>query len=249
MKERIVSRNNQVILKTLAFSKKSGDYFLVEGFHMVEMALENGSVVSLFSTSPSCFSSSIPSYLVSEEVLSKLASAKTPEGVVALCKKKETPLSKKGPLLYLDRVQDPGNVGTLLRSALSFGFDEVLCSRGTASPYGQKALMASQGAIFKLRVALSAEASSFLDVQELKKQGYYLLSTDLEGADPLSSLDAKAVPSPFALVLGNEGQGVTKEINEIADKRLRIEMDGIDSLNVGVAGGILMYHLRKGSLV
>lgn len=216
---------------------------------MVEMALQNGYVLSLFSTSPSCLSSSIPSYLVSEEVLSKLASAKTPEGVVALCKKKETPLSKTGPLLYLDRVQDPGNVGTLLRSALSFGFEEVFCSRGTASPYGPKALMASQGAIFKLRVSLSLEASSFLDVQKLKKEGYFLLSTDLEGADSLSSLDPKTIPSPFALILGNEGHGVSKEINEIANKRLRIEMEGIDSLNVGVAGGILMYHLRKGSLV
>lgn len=248
MKERIVSRNNKVILKTIALSKKSGDYFLAEGFHMVEMALENGYVLSLFSTSPSCLSPSIPSYLVSEEVLSKLASAKSPEGVVALCKKKEKTLSKEGPLLYLDRVQDPGNVGTLLRSALSFGFLDVLCSKGTASPYAQKALMASQGALFKLRVVQSFEASSLLDVQELKKQGYFLLSTDLKGADPLSRLDLKAIPSPFALILGNEGQGVSKEINELADKRLKIEMDGIDSLNVGVAGGILMYHLRKGTL-
>lgn len=215
---------------------------------MVEMALESGYVVSLFSTSPSCLGSSFPSYLVSEEVLSKLASAKSPEGVVALCKKKERPLSKEGPLLYLDRVQDPGNVGTLLRSALSFGFLDVLCSKGTASPYGPKALMASQGALFKLRVALSSEASSLLDIQKLKKQGYFLLSTDLKGANPLSSLDPKDVPLPFVLVLGNEGHGVSKEINELADKRLKIEMDGIDSLNVGVAGGILMYHLRKGSL-
>ena len=99
--------------------------------------------------------------------------------------------------------------------------------------------MASQGAIFYLNVRQSENASSLDDLKELKNKGYHILGTDLASSKPLKSLQ---IPSKIALLLGNEGQGLSKEVIEFADQNVRIEMDGIDSLNVGVAGGIMMYE-------
>lgn len=247
-KERITSRNNSKVLQALSLAKEREDFFFVEGFHMVELALKAGSVAVLFSVSKLYFDyPEVPQYLVTEAVLSKLTATKTPEGVVALVqKKKELPFSKKTPLLYLNAVQDPGNVGTLLRTALSFGFKDVFLGFGSANPFSSKAVMASQGSLFDLNVVLSKEKDSLLDVERLRKEGYYLLSTSLKDATSLNEFSFRDIDKPIALILGNEGKGVLPSINSFADSRVRIEMDGFESLNVGIAGGILMYEIHKG---
>ena len=141
---------------------------------------------------------------------------------------------------YLENVRDPGNLGTLLRSALAFHFYDVVLSKGCAEVYSPKVLMASQGAIFYLNIRQSENASSLDDLKELKTKGYHILGTDLASSSPLKSLQ---IPSKIALLLGNEGKGLSKEAIGFADQNVRIEMDGIDSLNVGVAGGIIMYEV------
>ncbi len=244
MKERISSRNNARIQRVLSLSKKDDSFFLVEGYHLVEMAISYGYAKEIYSLEKEYPNADIPQFIITEPVLDKLTKSKTPEGVVAFCEKKEKgPFLENSPLLYLDDVQDPGNVGTLLRSALSFGYHNVFLSKKTADPYSHKALMASQGAIFGLNVHVSKEDDPLLDAQKLREDGYFLLSTDLRNALPLS--DIKTLPPSFALILGNEGQGVDPHISQFSDQCVRIEMEGIDSLNVGVAGGILMYNLRK----
>lgn len=244
MKEKITSRNNARIQKIVSLSKKSDAFFLVEGFHLVEMAISYGCAKEIYSLKKVYPNANIQQFIISEPVLDKLTKSKTPEGVVAFCEKKEEgPFLKECPLLCLDDVQDPGNVGTLLRSALAFGYHDVLLSRKTANPYSYKALMASQGAIFGLNVHISKEDDLLPDLKKLSKDGYRLISTDLKKAIPLN--DIKIAPLHFALILGNEGRGVDPRISQISDFRVRIEMEGIDSLNVGVAGGIIMYNFKE----
>ena len=239
MLEKITSLSNPKIKSVAKALDAKGDYFVVEGFHMVEMALTKGVVESIF-TLEKTMKTNLPQYLINEQILKKITFSKTPEGIVALCKKSlHTPI-KNDHVLYLENVRDPGNLGTLLRSALAFHFYDVVLSKGCAEVYSPKVLMASQGAIFYLNVRQSENDSSLDDLKELKNKGYHILGTDLASSSPLKSLET---PSKVALLLGNEGKGLSKEAIAFADQNVRIEMDGIDSLNVGVAGGIIMYEI------
>ncbi|MCI2111399.1 MAG: RNA methyltransferase [Bacilli bacterium] len=235
--DRITSLRNQRI-KALAKLPNKGGLFLVEGFHLVEMALEEGCAEEIFSLEP--YETAAPVTLVSREIIAKLAATKSPEGIVALCHRPQNDPFDTGRALVLDGVQDPGNVGTLLRTALSFGFRDAYLSNGSADPMNRKAVLASQGAIFRLHIVPHDDLIARIGT--LKSEGYAIVSTDLKASSSLSSLPKKG---KIALVLGSEGQGVSSPIQALADARVRLEMSGIDSLNVAVAGGILMYELRK----
>lgn len=240
MPEIITSKDNRKIKEAISYRDGKGEFFLVEGFHMVEMALSSGSARRVFSLKQ-YDTKGVDFYLVNEAVMKKLTTSKNPEGIVALCKKKQPKEMTGKAILYLDELQDPGNVGTLLRTALAFGYPDVILSQGTASAYSSKTLSSSQGAIFFLNVKESG-FSPEEDIKTLKKEGYWILATDLRSSVPLQGL---SVPSNFVLILGNEGKGVNPKLLSLSDERVRIEMEGIDSLNVGVAGGILLYELRK----
>lgn len=239
MNDIITSKDNAKVKEAYKNKDGKGESFLIEGFHGVSMALEHGDVIAVFSEKP--FPCSAPVYLVTEDVLRKLASTPHPEGIIAFCRKK-TPLPFLSErLLFLDHIADPGNVGTLLRSALSFGFHDVLLSEGCAEAYSNKVLSSSQGAIFSLNVRQS-DVSSLEEALLLQKDGYRLLATDLKGAVPPETVDPKG---KIALILGNEARGVTPDVLLASETRIRIPMAGIDSLNVGVAGGILMYLFSR----
>jgi TrmH family RNA methyltransferase len=135
-------------------------------------------------------------------------------------------------------VQDPVNVGTLIRSAVAFGFSAAFCGTGTADPFHPIALARSAGAALHLPL-LSCTAGKFIDWA--KKGGVRLFAADAGG---MSILRHSPPAGPAALALGNEGQGLSKTLVEASDERLAIPMvDGWDSLNVAVAGGVLMHHL------
>lgn len=240
MSEFLSSKDNKKIKETLSYQDGKDDFFLVEGFHMVEMALENASAVRIFSLKEYPHGD-VEFYLTNEAIIKRLSSSKTPEGIVALCKKKKEEKPFSDVIVYLDELQDPGNVGTILRTCLAFGYQDVFLSKGCASAYSSKTLSSSQGAIFKLNTK-EGNLSPEEDILSLKEKGYKILATDLKSSYPLKEL---SIEKPYALILGNEGKGVNPKILSLADKKVRIEMDGIDSLNVGVAAGILLYELKK----
>ncbi len=240
MSEFLSSKDNKKIKETLSYQDGKDDFFLVEGFHMVEMALENASAGKIFSLKEYPHGD-VEFYLTNEAIIKRLSSSKTPEGIVALCKKKKEEKLFSDVIVYLDELQDPGNVGTILRTCLAFGYQDVFLSKGCASAYSSKTLSSSQGAIFKLNIK-EGNLSPEEDILSLKEKGYKILATDLKSSDPLKEL---SIEKPYALILGNEGRGVNPKILSLADKKVRIEMDGIDSLNVGVAAGILLYELKK----
>ncbi len=239
MNETIVSRNNAKIKEAVALKNGKGDYFLVEGFHMVEMALESNAAAAIFSLKP--YPSKARNYLVTPAVLDKLVSSRTPEGIVAVCKKKEAKPISSTRVLILDAVADPGNVGTLFRSALAFGFKDIILGEKCASAYSEKTLMASQGAIFALNLVKSNDLIG--SISSLHQHGYQVFGTALKSSFYLDGAPKEI--SKLAIILGNEGKGVREEVLKTTDHNIRIEMAGIDSLNVAMAGSILMYSFRK----
>ena len=239
MKETITSKANPRVKELCATrDHPSPSSFLIEGKHMVDMAFQRGLLDQVIASVPVDYPG-VDTLSVSREVLEKIAPSKTPSGILGIA---HAGLEKKeGDYLLLDRVQDPGNVGTLLRSALSFGFKKVYVLPGTASPFSSKALASSQGAIFGLDIRLCKEGPSTL--MSLSAKGVTVLGTSLRNAIPISSYHRGE--GDIALLLGNEGRGVSEELLGLCSKNLYIEMKEMESLNVGVAGGIAMYLLKR----
>lgn len=232
----ISSKDNKLfkyLLKVFE-SKKIRDndnVFIVEGYNLVEEAYKRNLIINIFSIKKEpLYKDSIT---ISLELLKKLTNTVTPEGIIALVKKDiNNELSNK--ILYLDRIQDPGNIGTLIRSAVSFGFNSIIFDE-TCDPFNPKVIRASEGAIFKINILN-------YDINHLKELGYKIYGTSMNGVS-LESIDN--CQTKIVIILGNEGNGVRKEYLNITNDNLTIPMINTESLNVGVAGSIIMYHLRK----
>ena len=148
-----------------------------------------------------------------------------------------------GRYLALERVQDPGNVGTLIRSAAAFGFDGVILSEGCASPYAPKTLRASMGAAVRVPVIETGPLPPAL--ARLRQLGIRCLAAALEHSEPLGPVPA-AHPGGVCVVVGSEGQGLEGDTIAACDAAVRIPMtDRVESLNAGIAGSILLWHFRE----
>lgn len=203
---------------------------------------------------------------VSDAELEALSDTEHPQGVLLVCGEPEATLdgltghggqegrwARSGAahdapepcILVLDAVQDPGNVGTLVRSAVAFGLDGVLCLDGTVDPWSAKAVRASAGTVFRVPVVtLRAEEA----VRWMRECGMAIVVAAADGlsADAWRARLEDGSGSGLALVVGNEGAGVRSELREAADATVAVEMRGpAESLNVGIAGSILMHELTK----
>lgn len=139
----------------------------------------------------------------------------------------------------LDRVQDPGNVGTILRSALAFGYDQIIMSLDCVDLYNDKVIRATQGALFQMNVCIMDLKDA---IECLKKQNVLVYGTCLLNA---KSIDTYSNEKKMAFVMGNEGQGVSQNILDLCDQLVYIPIQSVESLNVGVAAAITMYHFRN----
>ena len=182
---------------------------------------------------------------VTPPVAEKLAGTKADQGVFALF---ATPCPPPGTLdtarriLALEGVQDPGNVGTLLRSAAAFGFDAVLLGPGCAAPFSPKTLRASMGAAGRLPVLHTADLPAAL--AGLRARGVTCLAAALYRSRPLDEAGC-AFPGGLCVVIGSEGQGLREQTVQACDAAVRIPMtDRVESLNAGVAGSVLLWHFR-----
>lgn len=230
----ISSKDNQKIkwlfkLQTKKYRDQSNS-FLVYGDHALEEARKNGFAMEVYTSNLNK-----DGILISEVLMKELSLTETPTDVLAICKKKEYPtLSNK--ILMLDDVQDPGNLGTLIRSAVGFGFNTIIASLQTVDFYHERTIRATQGNIF---YASLIKAPLVERINQLKKLGYKIYATSSYASTKLKDVKPyeKAV-----LILGNEGQGVKEELLMMSDERVMIETKSIESLNVGVAGSIIMYE-------
>ena len=234
----ITSKDNQRVKYALSLkdskTRKENKEFLAESFKTLEMALKANLVKEVFTLEWLDLPENVIQNLVSEDILKKLSSSKNPEGVVFIAKQKEKSKKEYKRILYLDEINDPGNLGTLIRTALAFSYDAVITSKNSVDIYNEKTIAASKGAIFMI--------DCFTDELRNYKNDYAIIVTTLD-KDSIS-LDELETPQSFVLVLGNEARGVSKESIELADKKVIIPIANIDSLNVAIAGGILMNKLR-----
>ena len=168
MIQQIKSRQNDKIkevckLENPAYCRQISK-FKVDRFHLFELAKESGQLLEVYTLEEvKDLDVSIPQYIVTKEVMEKISSSKTPQGVVAVCKAKPSQPIKNNKVLYLDDVSDPGNVGTIFRTALAFGYNDIILSEKCCSALSSKVIQSSQGAIFKLNIVRN------IDLKELKK--------------------------------------------------------------------------------
>ena len=239
MIKEITSKDNNKLkyaasLKLPKFRKENRE-FLAEGKKSLELALEAGVVKEIFTTKKLLgIKNDITQYLVNESLLKKISSTQNPEGIVFVCNMQERNPKRLNKVVYLDHVSDPGNIGTIIRTALAFNYDAVVVSEGSCDVYNEKVVAASKGAIFLIPI-LNRE------LDEIREGKTVIVSALKDDAKELSSLKAE---KPFVLVLGNEAHGVSEEIIQKADIITKIDISNIDSLNVSVAAGILMHHLK-----
>ena len=237
----ILSKNNQKIKDACALKLKKvrqeKGLFLMEGIKNLDLALTYGNVKTIFtSIGLPKIGKDIETYKVNDEVLRKLAVSENPEGVVFVCEmlKPKKDISEYHKIVYLDQINDPGNLGTILRTAVAFNYDAVVLSKGSVDLYNEKVIAASKGAIF-LVDAFVGDISDYQNKQ-------IIVSTLDENSIPLNECKK---PNDFVLVLGNESHGVSEPIVKIANQLVKIEMnDIIDSLNVAIAGAILMNYFK-----
>ncbi len=242
--EKIESLQNARIKKWCRLHTKKGrdemKRFLIEGEHLIEEALK-ANVVETIITDTTCPFAFEEVVLVSEAVMKKVSQNVSKVHLIAVCKEVEVDLTKKERLLILDGVQDPGNLGTMVRTAMAFQFDAVYLSNQCADLYNDKTIRSTQGALFHMPVIRVKDELDCL-VASLQEEGVNVVATTLDDAKPLKEVETC---SKMAFILGNEGQGVSKSLQAMANQRLRIEMQGFESLNVAVAAGIVMYTFQE----
>lgn len=211
--------------------RKQERCFVVEGSHLVEEARKKGVLIEAYSLALQ------EGYIqCSEPIMKKIANTDTVVSEIGLCQMLSSN-SLTDRILILDCVQDPGNMGALLRSACAFGFQTIFISDGSCDLYNPKVIRASQGAIFKLHFWFGDPVAFIKN----------LTNYDVYGTDVQQGVDVQSISksSHIALILGNEGNGISKEIQSLQLKNLYIPMENTESLNVSVAGSILMYELKK----
>lgn len=235
----INSVNNEYI-KSLCELKKNHvkqerGCFLVDGMDFIEMAYESNCLLKIFSLNPVSGYEGIENIIVSENVLKKLSSKVSSSEAIGLCTYPAQTALTGQRYVYLDGVQDPGNVGTIIRTALAFCYDGVILGDECANIYNDKVISSTKGAIFKMPIFLN------LSLKSLKENGYYIISSALNNAIDYHQCKPK---DKFVLVMGNEGNGVKKENLSASDVIVKISISNIDSLNVAIASGILLNEYR-----
>ncbi|MCH5287610.1 MAG: RNA methyltransferase [Christensenellaceae bacterium] len=249
--ERITSLKNPRVLGWRSLKDRKGrretGCFLVEGRKMVAEALASGfPVEAVLADEARLHELALPRgvavYALPEHVLAAVCDTKTPQGVAAVVRITE-PGHQGRRLAVLDGVQDPGNVGTIIRTADAAGFDGVLLSGQCADVYSPKVLRATMGSVFRMNLRVTDDLPGALAV--LRAGGYAVLSSQLDG-EPFDEA-VPGIAEPFVLVIGSEGNGVSEPVRQLATHRVALPMrGGAESLNAAVAAGIMMYGLMRG---
>jgi len=255
----ITSVNNALVKATAELKQKKyrqeRGLFIAEGLRTVEEAVASNTVEQVFYTAieddrtraalEAAAEKGVALHCVNEAVMKKLADTDSPQGILAVCKMQDIKLeglfATGKMLLVLDRVGDPGNVGTMLRTADAAGVGGVVLLKGSVDIYAPKTVRSTMGSLFHVPVFAGAEEALF--IKAAKRAGYELLVTTLEGADSLYKADLRG---RIAFVMGNEANGVSETFVQAADKRVYIPMAGkAESLNVAMAAGIVMFEALR----
>ena len=241
----IISASNERVKGWARLQKKKGrdqrGEFLIEGEHLIEEAMRGGHVKELLILKGRQNPFAMEAIVCSEEVMRKLSSSVSGAWLIAVCALKPSAPLPRRRVVLLDGVQDPGNVGTILRTACAFGYDQLILSQDCADVLNEKCIRSTQGALFHLNWQRQDLCEAIAQLQE---EGFTVIATALRQSRPLREVSAG---EKTALVFGSEGQGIRPQVLSLCDQRARIEMDHFESLSVAVAAGICLYRFREGS--
>ena len=248
----INSLDNPLIKKFRSLSvKKYREQFglcLIEGEKVVREAIKIGGMVEnllISANKKDYYNSIIKEYndlviIVSDEIIKSLTSAVTNQGIVAVAKIREPkPISLKNNLIVLDRLQDPGNLGTIIRSSVASGYMDIVLV-DSVDPYNDKTIRSASGTIFYPNF-IKMKQDEFNEF--VKISGINLVIADMDGESIYGDFN---VNSPYAIVVGNEGQGVSDEMLSLPHQKISIPMANVvESLNAGVSASVIMFHLAN----
>lgn len=237
----ITSLNNPTIKEISKLKNKKyrdlTNTYLVEGDHLIEEAYKNNLLTKIILLEDTTCNYDIEKIYVTKEVMKKLTELDTPNKIIGIVKE-NTPLPIGNKILILDNIQDPGNLGTIIRSSVAFDIDTIVLSPNTVDTYNPKVIRSTQGMIFYTNI-ITLKLKEFID--EIKTKNYTIFGTNVRNGKNIKEI---TLPEKFALVLGNEGQGVSKEIEALCDDNIYIKMSSkCESLNVSVATSILLYEV------
>ena len=237
----ITSLNNDrvkelVRLKEKKYRDKTGLFF-IEGYDIVLEAYKNNVIKELYVLDGIECELDIPCTYISYDVMKKISDMESISEYYAVCyKKQEDAVGDR--IIILDGVQDPGNLGTIIRSAVAFNFDTVVISKNTVDLYNPKVIRSTKGMLFNVNI-ISRELEKFINSLD----GYVIYGTDVVNGDNIRNID---IPKKMGLVIGNEGRGMSLEVRELCNKFIYIDMsDKCESLNASVAASILMYEVNN----
>lgn len=245
--EHITSLKNPKVAAWKALKDRKGrresGCFLVEGRKMVEEALASAFDVETVLVQEGMElpdGLTMPVYELPAHVLAAVCDTKTPQGIAAVVRMKEQSALGKH-IVVLDGVQDPGNVGTIIRTADAAGLDGVLLSTQCADVFSPKVLRATMGSIFRMNLRTTDDLPG--ELTKLREKGYSILSSQLDGTP---FYEREKVAERFALIIGNEGNGVSEQVQQTATHQVRLPMrGGAESLNAAIAAAIMMYELMR----
>ena len=241
----IASLNNSKVkawnkLKEKKFRDEENS-FLIEGDHLVECALNYGVVKEIITTDENYKIPHIPVYYVTSSIMKKLSNQVTGTNIIAVCQKiPERQI--QGNVCLLDNIQDPGNLGTIIRSAKAFGIDTLVLSLDTVDLYNEKVIRASEGLLFGLNI-IKSDLKTI--IKKLKENNYKIYGTNCKEGLELKKVNFAPLS---AIIIGNEGRGMKPDLTSLCDEMIHIKIDG-ESLNAAVAASIIFYEVKNGKRI
>lgn len=257
----ISSSKNPIIKDIKGLSRKKNRWkeklFIIEGIKVIEEAIESSipikhiffSEILLEADGGEAFFEIIKkrkeTIKLSRGVFKQITNVDNPQGVIAIVEFEERDISDLYKIdlpfiMFLDGLNDPGNLGTIIRTADAFDIDAIVLGEDSVDPYNSKVVRATMGSIFRVPLYNARDNDSFFE--NIKKNGIKVMTTSLSG----KALEREDFKDGFVIVIGNEANGVRKEIIEKSTKQIKIPMPGgAESLNAGVAASIIMYEAMR----
>lgn len=242
----ITSKDNEIIknIKKLKEKKYRLDTYIVEGIKMVKEAISENQEIELIAIREDFKidfdTKKIKIVTISNKIFNDISDVKTPQGILAVIKKNQNNQIETNQeyILVLDSLQDPGNMGTIIRTADSANINQIIINKTTVDPYSPKVIRSTMGAIYRTNIIEVEDLKTTL--KEMKSKGFQIITTDLKATQSIYDINYN---NKTVVVIGNEANGVSQEILQTADKKVIIPMLGkTESLNASIAASIMIYE-------
>lgn len=255
--ELIQSKENPLIKEIKKLKEKKyrdeKEKFFIEGYRFVEEAIKSGAKIEKLLISQrhlekyeSIFLGveEISVYTIKDNLFDEICDTETPQGIAAVVHKKSyKDITEEGVFVLVDRIQDPGNLGTIIRTAHAAGARGIIYTSGTVDPYNEKTLRSTMGSIFYIPII---EDKSLVKIADMRAAGYKLVASSLEAKENFFDISYGA---RVIIAVGNEGKGISDEVYNLSDIKVIIPMPGgAESLNASVAASIMIYEVLRQNL-